>query len=169
VVDIVLAASGLLLLSPLILLVAIAIKLDSAGPIFGRETLYGYANQTVRVFKFRSTVACAESDRMSSCVTRIGKLIRHTGTDRLPQLLNVLLGELSIVGPRAYANRQDLPKVHVTPLLEDFKPGMTGWAQLIESRDGSTTAEQRIADDLHYVECWSLALDIKIVLMTLFS
>ena len=84
------------------MIVAVAIKLDLRGPIFCRQTLYGEAQQAVRVFKFRSMTTCVDSDRTNSCVTRVGRVLRQT--DELPQLLNVLPGELSIVGPRAFAN-----------------------------------------------------------------
>ena len=167
VVDIVLAVAGLLLLSPLIVIVAVAIKLDSRGPILCRKTLHGYAHQAIRVFKFRSLTSCTDSDRIRPCVTRVGRVLRQTGIDELPQLLNVLLGEISIVGPRASMSRQDLPRGHFTVLLEEFNPGITGRTQLIEACKGPMTAEQRITEDLHYVENWSLLLDFKIILMTI--
>jgi lipopolysaccharide/colanic/teichoic acid biosynthesis glycosyltransferase len=155
-IDIMLAAAGLLLLSPLLAIVAVAIKLDSRGPIFCREILYGYAHQKIRAFKFRR-------------VSRIGSVLHQTGIDQLPQLLNVLLGEMSIVGSSAFTNRQDLAKGHFTSLLKEFNPGLTGRAQLIEARNGPLTAERRIAEDTHYVENWSVLLDLKIILMTLLS
>jgi polysaccharide biosynthesis protein PslA len=155
-IDIVLAAVGLVLLSPLIAIVAVAIKLESRGPVFCREILYGYAHQQIRVFKFRR-------------VSRIGSVLHQTGIDQLPQLLNVLLGEMSTVGPSAFTSRQDLAKGHFTSLLKEFNPGLTGRAQLIEARNGPLTAERRIAEDTHYVENWSVLLDLKIVLMTLLS
>jgi lipopolysaccharide/colanic/teichoic acid biosynthesis glycosyltransferase len=168
-IDTALAAAGLLLFSPLIGVVAVAIKLDSRGPIFCREILYGYARQQIQAFKFRSMVTCADSDRTSSRVSRLGRVLHQTGIDELPLLLNVLRGEMSIVGPCAFANRQDLPKGHFPSRLEEFNPGVTGRAQLIEARKGPMTAEQRITEDVHYVENWSLLLDLKIILMTLFS
>jgi lipopolysaccharide/colanic/teichoic acid biosynthesis glycosyltransferase len=167
VVDIVLAAIGLLVLSPLVAIVAVAIKLDSHGPILCRETRYGYARRVIRAFKFRSVATCANNDQTSSCVTRVGRVLRQTGIDELPQLLNVLCGDMSIVGPSAFRNRQDLLGRHSTPLLEEFSPGMTGRAQLIEARKGLMTAERRITEDLRYVDNWSLLLDFKIILMTI--
>jgi lipopolysaccharide/colanic/teichoic acid biosynthesis glycosyltransferase len=155
-VDIVFAAAGLLLLSPLIGIAAVAIKLESRGPVFCREALYGYAHQKIRAFKFRR-------------VSRIGSVLHQTGIDQLPQLLNVLLGEMSIVGSSAFTNRQDLANGRFTSLLEEFNPGLTGRAQLIEARNGPLPAERRIAEDTHYVENWSVLLDLKIILMTLFS
>ena len=163
--DIVAAGIGLLLFSPILLIVSIAIKLDSGGPVFSRETLYGYKDRGIRVFKFRSKTACAEADRT---VTRVGQVLRQTGIEDIPQLLNVLLGEMSIVGPRPYASRQQLFEYGLMPLLNDFKPGMTGLAQINDAREGFGTMKQHINDDMRYVETWSLLLDIKIILMTLF-
>jgi putative colanic acid biosynthesis UDP-glucose lipid carrier transferase len=101
-------------------------------------------------------------------VTPFDRILRRTGIDELPQLLNVLRGEMSIVGPHPYTSRQDLFENHFMPLL-NVKPGMTGLSQITEAREGFRTTEQRIKDDLHYVENWSLFLDIKIILMTAFS
>jgi lipopolysaccharide/colanic/teichoic acid biosynthesis glycosyltransferase len=165
--DIVGATTSLLLLSPIILVISVAVKLDSRGSIFSRETLYGYRNQ-IRVLKFRSMTVCTETNRLNLRVTRVGQVLRRTGIDELPQLLNVLRGEMSIVGPCAYTSRHDLLDNQLLPLLSGVKPGMTGWAQITESREGFRTTEQRINDDLHYVENWSLFLDFKIILMTVF-
>jgi lipopolysaccharide/colanic/teichoic acid biosynthesis glycosyltransferase len=101
-------------------------------------------------------------------VTLFGRVVRRTGIDELPQLLSVLRGEMSIVGPRPYTSRRDLLENHFTPLL-NVKPGMIAWSQITEAREGFRTTEQRIHDDLHYVENWSLFLDFKIILMTAFS
>jgi len=167
VFDIVVATGGLVLLAPIILVASIAIKLDSRGPIFSRKIVYGYKNRTFRAIKFRSVAACAEADRNSSHVTRVGRVLRQTGIDELPQLLNVLRGEMSIVGPRPHAHHQDLFENRLMPLLDGVKPGLTGWAQITESREGFWTLEQRIDDDLYYIRNWTLWLDIKIILMTL--
>lgn len=166
-IDILLAAMGLLVLSPLIAIAAVAIKLDSRGPIFSRKVQYGYAHQKIRAFNFRSVVSCADSDRTRSRVSRIDSILRDSGIDVLPLLVNVLRGEMSIVGPSVFTKRQDLPKGRVTSLLKEFKPGVTGRAQL-QARKAPMTAEQRMAEDLDYVENWSLLLDLKIMLMTLF-
>jgi len=161
------AATSLVLLSPIILVVSVAIKFDSDGPVFSGETLYGYKNRAFRALKFRSVKTCAETDRDDWQVTRVGRVLRRTGIDELPRLLNVVSGEISIVGPRPYARRQDLFENRLMPLLDGVKPGLTGWAQIVEAREGFRTTEQRINDDLHYVENWSLFLDIKIILMML--
>jgi lipopolysaccharide/colanic/teichoic acid biosynthesis glycosyltransferase len=166
--DIVAATTILILLSPIILVVSAAIKLDSRGPIFSRETLYGYWN-TIRVFKFRSVPACQETDQLNLRFTRVGRIIRQAGIDELPQLLNVLRGEMSLVGPRPYSSRPDMLDSQRMPIPNGFKPGMTSWAQVNESRKGFRTTEQCINDDLHYIENWSLLLDFKIILMTVVS
>ena len=167
--DIIAGIASLILASPVILIVSMAIKLDSRGPIFSRETLYGYKNRPIVVLKFRSTMACPERDQTNFRATRVGRVLRQAGIDQLPRLFNVLVGEMSIVGPHPYARPHDLFEKRLVPLLDGVKPGLTGWAQFIESRQGLRTTDQRINDDLYYVENWSLSLDIKIVLMTLFS
>jgi lipopolysaccharide/colanic/teichoic acid biosynthesis glycosyltransferase len=163
--DIVASTTSLILLSPIIFIVSAAIKFDSRGPIFSRETLYGYGN-TIRAFKFRSVPACRET-QPNSRFTRVGRIIRRAGIDELPQLLNVLRGEMSLVGPRPYSSRPDMSESQ--PLPSGFKLGMTSWAQVNESREGFRTTEQCINDDLHYIENWSLLLDFKIILLTVFS
>ena len=165
--DIILAATCLVLLSPLIVLVAVAIKLESSGPILYREILFGCSNQAISALKFRTTMSSTEATRIRSRVTWVGRVLRQSGIDALPQLINVLRGDMSIVGPRAYGRRQEMPGGHFRPLLKGFKPGLTGWAQVLEARNGLMTADQRVAEDLHYVKDWSLLLDLKIILMTL--
>ena len=166
--DIVAATTSLILLSPIILVVSAAIKLDSRGPVFSRETLYGYGN-TIRVFKFRSVPSCQGTDQLNLRFTRVGRIIRQAGIDELPQLLNVLRGEMSLVGPRAYSSRPEMLDSQRMPIPNGFKLGMTSWAQVNESREGFRTTEQCFNDDLHYIESWSLLLDFKIILMTVFS
>jgi lipopolysaccharide/colanic/teichoic acid biosynthesis glycosyltransferase len=101
-------------------------------------------------------------------VTPVGRVLRRSGIDELPQLLNVLRGEMSIVGPRPYSCHQDLFENRVIP-LPDVKPGMIGSSQITEFREGLGTTDERINNDLHYVENRSLFLDIKILLMSAFS
>jgi polysaccharide biosynthesis protein PslA len=168
VFDIVVATVGLILLSPLMLVVSAAIKLDSRGPIFVRKTLYGYKNRTIQVLTFRSVRACAEANQTNSDETRVGRVLRRSGIEELPRLFNVLRGEMSIVGPRPYTGR-DLFEHGLVSLLVGVKPGLTSLALINEPTGGCRTTEQRISDDLHYVKNWSLFLDIKIVLMTLVS
>jgi lipopolysaccharide/colanic/teichoic acid biosynthesis glycosyltransferase len=163
--DIILAATSLLLLSPLIVLAAAAVKLESSGSAFCREIRFGYSNQPIRALKFRTTISSTETTRIRSRVTWVGRVLRYTGIDGVPQLMNVLLGDMSIVGPRAYGREQD---AHFRSLLKGFKPGLIGWVQLLESRNGLMTIDQRIAVDLHYAKHWSLLLDLKIISMTFF-
>jgi lipopolysaccharide/colanic/teichoic acid biosynthesis glycosyltransferase len=98
---------GLILFAPILLIASIAIKLDSRGPIFIRKTLYRYDNRAIKVLKFRVVTTCVEGDRINPRVTQVGQILSETGIDELPQLFNVLRGEMSIVGPRPYASRQD--------------------------------------------------------------
>ena len=168
VFDIVVASVGLILLSPLMLVVSATIKLDSRGPIFVRKTLYGYKNR-VRVLNFRSVRACVETNQTNSDETRVGRVLRRTGIEELPRLFDVLRGEMSIVGPRPHTGRRDLFEHGLVSLLVGVKPGLTSLTLINEAAGGCRTTEQRISDDLYYVKNWSLLLDIKIILMTLVS
>jgi Undecaprenyl-phosphate glucose phosphotransferase len=179
--DMVAAGLGLLLLSPLLLVVAIAIRLDSRGPVLFRQTRHGYNNDTIRVFKFRSMSviedghACKQATKNDTRVTRIGRVIRRTNIDELPQLINVLLGQMSLVGPRPHPIALNiLFQQQISPLSRrhNVKPGITGWAQVNGYRGETDTLEKmqrRIECDLYYIDNWSFLLDIKIILMTLFS
>jgi lipopolysaccharide/colanic/teichoic acid biosynthesis glycosyltransferase len=164
VFDIVVATACLMLLFPIMLVVSIAIKLESRGPIFLRKTFYGYKNRAIEVFGFRSVKAYAETNKINSDETRVGRVLLRTGIDELPQLFNVIRGEMSIVGPRPYAGRQDLFEHRHMPMLDRVKPGLTSLAQTPKAPRGP-----RINADLYYVKNWSLLLDIKIILMTLAS
>lgn len=177
--DRLLAALLLVLLSPLLLAVAGLIRLDSPGPVLFRQPRHGSDGRVFEVLKFRSMRASAvpghtQATRDDPRVTRIGRWIRRTSIDELPQLLNVLAGDMSLVGPRphpvalndAYARR-----------IESFmqrhrvKPGITGWAQINGYRGRTDTPEKmqkRVALDLYYIENWSLALDFRILLLTAF-
>ena len=179
--DIISATIGLIVLSPLFLVVSIAIKLDTRGPIFFRQTRHGFNNEEIRVFKFRSMTSMEDGDKFIQAlkndprVTRVGRIIRRTNIDELPQLINVLLGEMSIVGPRPHATaHNNLFRDMIAPFSRrhNVKPGITGWAQVNGFRGATDTLEkmqQRIEYDLQYVDNWSFLLDMKIILMTLFS
>jgi Undecaprenyl-phosphate glucose phosphotransferase len=179
--DIAAAGIGLVLLSPLFLFVSIAIKLDSPGPIFFRQTRHGYNNDPIRVFKFRSMTATEDGGAFRQAkendprVTRLGRLLRRTNIDELPQLLNVLTGEMSIVGPRPHpVALNQIFEQQISPFSRrhNVKPGITGWAQVNGYRGQTDTLEKmqrRFEHDLHYIDNWSFLLDIKIILMTLFS
>ena len=178
--DYTLAGAGLLILSPLFAAVAIAIKIDSPGPVFFRQRRYGRNNRIFRIFKFR-TMAVTEDGRdvrqaqkHDVRVTRVGRFLRRTSIDELPQLLNVLTGDMSLVGPRPHALVHD---DQFEQQLDQFsrrrrvRPGLTGWAQVHGFR-GETRTEGdirgRMQHDLYYIDNWSIWLDIEIMTRTVF-
>jgi Undecaprenyl-phosphate glucose phosphotransferase len=179
--DLVFATIGLIVLSPLLLIVAIAIKLESRGPVLFRQTRHGFNNEEINVFKFRSMHPIEDDGPFKQAVqndprlTRIGRIIRKTNIDELPQLFNVLRGNMSIVGPRPHATAHNaLFKHMIAPFSRrhSVKPGITGWAQVNGFRGATDTLEkmqQRIEYDLQYVDNWSFFFDMKIILMTLLS
>jgi len=181
--DLVLAGSALLALSPLFLAVALAIRIEDAGPVFFVQRRMGRGNRFFRIFKFRSmTVAQADGDgnvsasRSDQRVTRVGRFIRSTSIDELPQLFNVMKGDMSIVGPRPHAiGSQAGSKLFWEVDLRYWqrhclKPGLSGLAQVRGFR-GATESESdlvnRLQSDLEYLEGWTILRDIKIILMTL--
>jgi Undecaprenyl-phosphate glucose phosphotransferase len=183
--DRLLAALIVALISPLLVAVAICIKLDSPGPVFFRQKRYGFNNNLIEVLKFR-TMHHAASDadaeqltrRGDPRITRIGSFLRRTSIDELPQFLNVLRGEMSIVGPRPHALRakagtllyQDAVKYY--DARHRMKPGITGWAQVNGWRGETDTVEQirkRVEHDLYYIEHWSVSLDLRIIVQTIFG
>jgi Undecaprenyl-phosphate glucose phosphotransferase len=176
-VDIVGSAVGLIILSPFLLLIAAAIKLDSPGPVFYAQERMGLDARPFWCLKFRSMRTDAESagpgwtTEGDPRVTRVGRLIRRLSVDELPQLINVLLGEMSLVGPRPerpiYVEqfRRSIPR-YMDRHRE--KAGITGWAQVNGLR-GDTSIAERTKYDLWYIENWSLWLDLKIILRTIFS
>ena len=179
--DIAAAGSGLLLLSPVLALVSLAIKLDSPGPVFFRQTRHGYNNASIRVFKFRSMTTAEDGHAFRQAkkddprVTRLGQILRRTNIDELPQLINVLTGEMSIVGPRPHPvalNRMFEEQISPFSRRHNVKPGITGWAQVNGHRGETDTLEKmqrRFECDLYYIDNWSFLLDVKIILMTVFS
>jgi Undecaprenyl-phosphate glucose phosphotransferase len=179
--DIVAAGIGLALLSPVFAMVAIAIKLDSQGPVFFLQTRHGYNNEPIRVFKFRSMTtmedggAFRQAKKNDPRVTRVGRILRRSNVDELPQLLNVLAGEMSIVGPRPHPVALNTTfEKQISPLSRrhNVKPGITGWAQVNGYRGETDTLEKmqrRFEHDVYYIDNWSFILDVKIILMTLFS
>ena len=181
VFDVLVAAAGLAVLSPLLTIVAIAVKLDSPGPVLFRQTRHGYNNETIKVFKFRSMTKLEDGDqfvpavRNDSRVTRVGAVLRRTNIDELPQLINVLRGEMSLVGPRPHAtahNKMFEGKISVYSRRHVVKPGITGWAQVNGYRGLTETLEQmhrRVEHDLYYIDNWSFCLDLRIKVMTVFS
>lgn len=181
-VDLVLSLAAAVALAPLFAMVAAAIRLDSPGPVFFRQRRYGYLNEEIRVWKFRSMRADAEdpnAHRQVSAgddrVTRIGGFLRKTSLDELPQIFNVIRGEMSLVGPRPHAIGMLTDGADSSKLVETYahrhriRPGLTGWAAVNGSRGPIDTPEavrRRVALDLQYVEHQSLWLDLAIMLRT---
>jgi Undecaprenyl-phosphate glucose phosphotransferase len=168
-----------LVLFPVILLVALLIKVSSPGPILFRQQRHGLGGEPIQIYKFRTMKLHQEQPGQvtqatsgDSRVTWIGRVLRHTSLDELPQLLNVLKGEMSLVGPRPHAiEHNELFKSRIPRymLRHKVKPGMTGWAQVNGFRGITDTPEKmalRIEHDLWYIQNWSLWLDLKILLMT---
>jgi Undecaprenyl-phosphate glucose phosphotransferase len=181
--DLVVASVGLVLAAPIMLVLAIAVKLDSPGPVLFRQRRHGFNNEVVTVWKFRSMrhdLADATASRQVTAdderITRLGRFIRQTSLDELPQLFNVLRGEMSVVGPRPHAIGMMSGRAEACRLVAEYawrhrmKPGITGWAQINGSRGPVHTAEdvrRRVALDIEYIERQSLRLDLWIMLMTL--
>lgn len=181
--DYLVASVALLLLSPLMLLVAIAIRLDSPGPVLFRQPRLGFNGETFTMLKFR-TMAFDPSDdgtagtlRHDPRVTRLGALLRRSSIDELPQLINVLRGEMSIVGPRAHVANMRVEDRTYAETVQEYasrlrvKPGITGWAQINGMRGGirdEHKARRGVQLDLHYIENWSLWLDLRIMVRTVF-
>lgn len=176
--DIVLAGLGLGLLLPLLILIAIGVKLSSPGPVLFKQRRYGINGQEIVVYKFRSMKVMEDGDviqqakRNDTRITRFGAFLRRSSLDELPQLINVLQGRMSLVGPRPHAvahNEQYRKLIHGYMLRHKVKPGITGWAQIHGLRGETDTLDkmkQRLEYDLHYFKHWSLWLDLKILLRT---
>ena len=180
VVDLILASTGILLFLPLLLFVSVLIKLDSRGPILFTQTRNGFSGRPFRIFKFRSMsviedgAVIRQATRDDIRVTRIGRLLRKTSIDELPQLFNVLLGDMSLVGPRphAFAHGTEFERLIASyAFRHHVKPGITGWAQVNGLRGETPTVDlmaRRVELDLWYINHWSLWIDVKILAKTLF-
>jgi undecaprenyl-phosphate galactose phosphotransferase/putative colanic acid biosynthesis UDP-glucose lipid carrier transferase len=180
-IDLVVASIGLLLLSPLMVTTALLIKLGSSGPIFFTQWRNGFNGRLFRIFKFRTMTVLEDgpvirqATRNDPRVTRVGRWLRRTNIDELPQLVNVLRGEMSLVGPRPHAAAHDCEyerQIAEYAFRYQLKPGMTGWAQLNGYRGETRTLDlmsRRIEHDLWYIKNWSLWLDLKILLQTVLS
>jgi exopolysaccharide biosynthesis polyprenyl glycosylphosphotransferase len=180
--DLVLSAAALAVLSPLLLLIALAVKLDSPGPIFFRQRRHGFNNEEIVIWKFRTmrhdpagSASVEQVKAMDSRITRVGGFLRGKSLDELPQLFNVLSGEMSIVGPRPHAVGMKTGVTESAKLVAEYawrhriKPGLTGWAAINGSRGPMPTAEdvrRRVAFDLEYIERQSFWLDVWIMLKT---
>ena len=177
--DRVLSAVALVVFAPLLLAIALAIRLDGPGPVLFRQKRYGFANNEFTVFKFRTMrhrpaeePDVPQARRQDPRITRVGAFLRRTSLDELPQLINVLRGDMSLVGPRPHAVAHN---VQYAQIIDDYlsrhrvKPGITGWAQINGLRGETDTPEKmraRVEHDLYYIDNWSLMLDIKILLLT---
>lgn len=180
--DIVVATTALIVLSPLLAVTSLAIKLDSQGNVFFRQTRHGYNNREIRILKFRTMTLSEDADGQFMPATKddirfttFGRILRQFNIDELPQLFNVLSGEMSIIGPRPHATAHN--KIFEDQILpfarrHNVKPGITGWAQVNGYRGPADTLDKmqkRIEYDLYYIDNWSFFFDLKIILMTLFS
>jgi Undecaprenyl-phosphate glucose phosphotransferase len=178
VFDVAAATVGLLAIAPLLLAVALAVRIDSPGPILFRQTRGGFNGRTFRILKFRTMhvmedgPTIAQASPHDNRVTRVGRWLRRSSIDELPQLINVLRGDMSLVGPRPHALAHD---AHYTRLISNYpyrhhvKPGITGWAQVNGFRGETSTVslmKQRVELDLWYVTNWSFWLDLRILFGT---
>ncbi len=180
--DIVLSVAGVILFSPVMIATMIAIRLESKGPVIFRQKRYGFNNEVVNVLKFRSMYhemtdpeAKTVVTKNDARVTRVGRFIRKTSIDELPQLFNVLSGKLSLVGPRPHAMNAHTKNQLWDEVIDGYfarhkvKPGVTGWAQINGWRgevDNDEKIRQRVNHDLYYIENWSLLFDLYIVIIT---
>ncbi len=175
IVDLIGSLVALLIFSPVMLVTAIAVKCSSPGPVFYSQERVGLHNRPFKMYKFRSMQAAEVKDGWTTKndprVTGVGKFIRKTSIDELPQLYNVLRGDMSLVGPRPerpfYVEKfkEEIPRYMVK---HQVRPGMTGWAQINGYR-GDTSIRKRIDCDLYYIENWTIGLDFKILFLTFFK
>ncbi len=179
-VDVILASLILVLISPIMIAIAIAVKFSSPGPILFKQRRYGIKGQDIVVYKFRSMTVTEDGEQIIQVkrddqrVTKIGAFLRKTSLDELPQFINVLQGSMSLVGPRPHAvahNEQYRRIINCYMLRHQVKPGITGWAQINGYRGETDTLEKmrkRVEYDLQYIRDWSLLLDLQIILKTAF-
>ncbi len=176
-VDIVGSAVGIVLASPIMIVSAILIKATSDGPVIFSQERVGLHNKPFKMYKFRTMIEQTEAEEAKGWttkddprVTKIGRFLRRTSLDELPQLFNIFIGQMSLVGPRPERPqfvekfREEIPRYMIK---HQVRPGLTGWAQINGLR-GDTSIEKRIEHDLYYIENWTLEFDIKILLLTIF-
>ena len=177
-IDIVGSIVLIIVFSPIMLLSVIAIRLSSKGPIIFKQERVGLHNKPFMMYKFRTMEMQRESDEKKGWtvkddprVTKVGRVLRRTSMDELPQLFNILIGDMSIVGPRPERPqfveefREEIPRYMIK---HQVRPGLTGWAQVNGLR-GNTSIKERIKFDIYYIENWSLLFDIRIMFMTIFK
>jgi Undecaprenyl-phosphate glucose phosphotransferase len=179
--DFILASAALFALAPVFAVIALLIKLDSPGPVLFKQRRFGFNQQMFRIVKFRTMRTLDDGQVVRQAtkddprVTRVGRFLRRWSLDELPQIINVLRGEMSLVGPRPHAlahDREYEQKIALYARRHNVMPGITGWAQVNGYR-GETSSDDamraRVDHDLHYIDNWSLMLDIKILFLTVFS
>jgi len=177
-IDIIGALAGIIVFSPIMLIVAIIIKLTSKGPIIFSQERVGLHNRAFKMYKFRSMkLQAPQAEKVAWTtphdprVTGIGKFIRKTSIDETPQFFNILKGDMSLIGPRPerpyYVEKfkEEIPQYMIK---HQVRPGLTGWAQVNGYR-GDTSIEKRIEYDLYYIENWTIGLDLKILFLTVFK
>lgn len=177
-IDIIGSFCGIVVLSPILLIIACLVKLTSKGPLIFKQERIGLRNEPFMMYKFRTMKVQDEKDEKKAWtvkddprVTTIGKILRRTSLDELPQLFNILKGEMSIVGPRPERPffvdkfKEEIPRYMIK---HQVRPGLTGWAQVNGYR-GDTSIKKRIEFDLYYIENWTLGFDIKIMFLTIFK
>jgi Undecaprenyl-phosphate glucose phosphotransferase len=181
VFDTVGAAALLVVALPLFAAIALLIKLDSPGPVFFRQSRHGFSHREFRVIKFRTMstlddgALIRQASRNDERITRVGRFLRSANLDELPQLINVLAGQMSLVGPRPHAlahTNEYEERISQYARRHKVKPGITGWAQVNGYRGETSSIDKmlkRVDHDLYYIDHWSLSLDIRILVMTVFS
>jgi Undecaprenyl-phosphate glucose phosphotransferase len=179
--DLLFASAALLLLTPMLIVVAVLIKLDSPGPVLFVQRRFGFNQKPFQIIKFRSMRTCEDEAVVRQAkkddprVTRIGRWLRQCNIDEIPQLLNVIKGDMSLVGPRPHAlshDREFERRVSSYARRHNVKPGITGWAQIHGLRGETDTDEkirQRVEHDLYYIDNWSVWLDLQILIRTVIS
>ena len=177
-VDIIGSTLGIILSSPIMIAAAIAVKCSGDGPVIFKQERVGLHNKTFKMYKFRTMEMQKPSAEQKGWtvkddprVTKAGKILRKTSLDELPQLFNILMGEMSLVGPRPERPqfvdkfKEEIPRYMIK---HQVRPGLTGWAQINGYR-GDTSIRKRIEYDLYYIENWSMAFDIRIMFLTIFK
>lgn len=171
---------AIIALSPILLIIALAVKINSPGPVFFKQDRHGWNGKVIKVWKFRSMRVHDDRDvkqasRNDSRITAVGRFIRRTSLDELPQLFNVLQGHMALVGPRPHAvahNNYYSGKILAYMARHRIKPGITGLAQISGCRGETDTIDKmqrRVEIDLQYINSWSLWLDLKILVKTPFT
>ena len=178
IIDIVGALAAIVISSPVMIGAAIAVKCTSKGPVIFKQERIGLHNEPFKMYKFRSMVQQTDEEEKKGWtvkddprVTKVGAVLRRTSLDELPQLFNILKGDMSLVGPRPERPqfvekfKEEIPRYMIK---HQVRPGLTGWAQVNGYR-GDTSIRKRVEYDIYYIENWTLGIDIKILFMTLFT